>query len=398
MIDTMGLKRKAFGLVSDARAITEKAEDENRNLTDGERAEVRRLLDEADTLETQMQVEERGQKYAMGKVGKVSKAALNLADEDRAFLNFVRNGVRGLDSNERRALVEDTTGRYIVSPAVETEFQRSVEKLVVIRQLASKRIINKDRILVRDVTEAAVNWGKLETGAQVDETNPEPSEVYKYVEDLWGLVKIGVDELSDSDYDLITFLGDSFGRAIAEKENQGFILGQGHSEEQPEGICTDATLLANALTTESKDAAEIKDFMQMIYQVPAKYRPGSSWIVNSTIELGLRQLRAEVASGYYGNFLWQPSLIAGAPNTFMGYPIYNQDDMADLTSDEGVIAIFGNFQLGYRILDRLDTTIQRLDEIYAEAGLVGFIVHSRVGGYPIRPSNKALVLLKEKGD
>jgi len=40
-------------------------------------------------------------------------------------------------------------------------------------------------------------------------------------------------------------------------------------------------------------------------------------------------------------------------------------------------------------------TIQRLSELYAEAGLVGFKVHARVGGYPIRPSNKALVLLKE---
>ena len=29
------------------------------------------------------------------------------------------------------------------------------------------------------------------------------------------------------------------------------------------------------------------------------------------------------------------------------------------------------------------------------ASLVGFKVHARVGGYPIRPSNKALLLLKE---
>lgn len=40
-------------------------------------------------------------------------------------------------------------------------------------------------------------------------------------------------------------------------------------------------------------------------------------------------------------------------------------------------------------------TIQRLSDLYAEAGLVGFKVHTRVGGYPIKLSNKALVLLTE---
>jgi len=69
--------------------------------------------------------------------------------------------------------------------------------------------------------------------------------------------------------------------------------------------------------------------------------------------------------------------------------------MDDLSAVEGIIAIFGNFQFGYRILDRKGITIQRLNELYAEAGLIGFKVHARVGGYLIKPSNKALVLLTE---
>ena len=40
--------------------------------------------------------------------------------------------------------------------------------------------------------------------------------------------------------------------------------------------------------------------------------------------------------------------------------------------------------------------IQRLVELYAEAGLVGFKVHKRVGGYCVRPANKAIVLLTEQ--
>jgi HK97 family phage major capsid protein len=69
--------------------------------------------------------------------------------------------------------------------------------------------------------------------------------------------------------------------------------------------------------------------------------------------------------------------------------------MGNLDGTGEVIGIFGDFQRGYRIFDGKGFNIQRLSELYAEAGLVGFKVHARVGGYPIRPSNKALVLLTQ---
>ena len=47
------------------------------------------------------------------------------------------------------------------------------------------------------------------------------------------------------------------------------------------------------------------------------------------------------------------------------------------------------------VLDRKGIGIQRLSELYAEAGLVGFKVHARVGDYCIRPANKSIVLLTE---
>jgi len=326
---------------------------------------------------------------------KAESRALNLTEADESFLSFVRKGT-AIAPDERKALVEDATGQYLVSPAIESELQRSLANLVVVRQLASKRTIDKDLIKVRDITEAQVDWGKLETGTDIPESTPTPSELPKYVEDLYGLVKIGEDELSDSDYDLSVYLADSFARAIAEKENLGFLKGTGHDYSQPEGICVDATLVAATKTTAGAGAVTIEDFMQCIYEVPAKYRKGSSWIVNSTVELELRKLRWDGGGGAgTGGFLWQPSLIEGTPATFLGYNLFSQDEMDDLSDVEGVIAIFGNFQYGYRILDRKGVTVQRLSELYAESGLVGFKVHARLGGYLIKPANKALVLMTE---
>jgi HK97 family phage major capsid protein len=130
---------------------------------------------------------------------------------------------------------------------------------------------------------------------------------------------------------------------------------------------------------------------------PSKFRKGASFLVHSLTELELRKLRWKDAAGTYeGGFLWQPSVILGKPNTFLGYPIHTQDDMGTLAGTEGVIAAFGNFKAGYRILDHTSNmSVQRLVELYAEAGLVGFKVHKRVGGYCIRPANKSIILLTE---
>ena len=130
--------------------------------------------------------------------------------------------------------------------------------------------------------------------------------------------------------------------------------------------------------------------------MPARYRKNGAFLMHSKCEMAIRNLRAEVADGYYGDFLWQPSVQAGRPNTLLGYPVHNQDDMkypADTVAAN--VVLFGDFKAGYRIIDRAEMTLQRLTELYSEAGLVGFKIHKRVGGSVMRASQKPLVLLTE---
>ncbi len=321
-------------------------------------------------------------------------------DEDKArssaFYKWVRGGITALDPTERKALVEDTTGQYLITPELDTEIVRSLPKITVIRPLATVRPVSKDTLKIRAIGEVSVGWGRLETGAEITESDLTPTApTYQYVEDLYGLTKIGEDELMDSDFNLQAILADSFSRAIAEAEDLAFVRGVGHSSEEPEGICINTTLVAAKLTGAASDTVTVEKFMEMIYTCPAQYRKNGVFIVNSTVELAIRQLRSQTSATYQGPFLWQPSLIAGTPNTFIGHPIYNQDDMKDLSDTAQIIAIFGDIRAGYRIIDRAGITLQRLTELYAEAGLVGFKVHKRVGGSVMRASQKPIVLLPE---
>jgi len=396
LINPNPLKQRKAKLMDDAQVILDRADAENRGLS----AEDRTALDKMHALIKEHSEEidriESRNFYEMATAGKANARTAPMAEADRAFLNYCRKGVNRMASDEARALVEDSTGQYLVSPAIELEMERVAEKLNVIRQLSTVKQTDKDRVKIRSISEATVGWGRLEIGTGIEESTPTPAERTVYVEDLVGLVKIGNDELEDSDYDLAAFLADSFGRAIATAENLAFLKGLGHSSEQPDGITKDATLLANTMTTAAASAVKIDDFLQMIYEVPVKYRQGSAWVVNSATELAIRQLRWDGGGGAgTGGYFWQPSLIEGTPPTFAGFPIYNADAMATLADVAGIIAVFGNFSQGYRILDRSGIRIQRLNELYSEAGLTGYICSKRVAGYCVAPANKALVLLKE---
>jgi HK97 family phage major capsid protein len=55
--------------------------------------------------------------------------------------------------------------------------------------------------------------------------------------------------------------------------------------------------------------------------------------------------------------------------------------------------LFGDVRSGYMIADRQQVTVQRLDERFADQGIVGFLFRQRVGGDVIRPAAFAKYLL-----
>jgi HK97 family phage major capsid protein len=356
-----------------------------------QKAEWEEMQKRIDDLELKMG---RG---ALVKPGEGDKTPEQKARKD-AFYKFVRQGEQMLTPEEKKALVEDATGQYLIEPELDAEIERLLPKITIVRGLATVRTIGKDRMKMKSIGGVSVGWGKLETGTEITESTLTPgAPTYQYVEDLYGLSKIGEDELMDSDVPLESILGEEFSRALGEEEDKQFILGAGHGSNQPEGITKNATLIAATKTTAAADAIVVEDMMDMMYACPTQFRRNGSFIVNSLTELALRKLRFATGAGAgTGGFIWEASVQVGTPNTLLGRPIYTQDDMKSLADAAQVIAIFGDIRAGYRIIDRVGMSLQRLTELYAEAGLVGFKIHKRVTGGVMKASQKPIVLLTEK--
>jgi HK97 family phage major capsid protein len=390
MPTSVELRQQRAGVVESMRAITERAEGENRSLNaderqsyDGHETDFRNLTERIERLEAEEQRAAQMAEPIRRGTGRPDDGGRG-TDEQRAqerraaFFQALRRGSRL--APEQRALVENTAGEILVPEDLETEIMRALPALTVVRGMASQRPTSSDRIRRRSLSEVAVGWGKLETNEQnlTDSMPSTPTEEFTYIEDLYGLAKIGEDELDDSDVNLEAFVRDSFARAVGEAEDTAFTVGTGHSNHQPIGFMTTgggvSTVAAAAAATIAVD-----DLKKLIYAVPAQYRRNGRFAMSSTTELAISILKDG-----NGQYLWQPSVQAGRPNTFLGYALENQEDIAAVAASARSAA-FGDFNAGYRIYDRQGMTVKVLDQLYAEDGMIGWKIRMRVGGDVVRP-------------
>jgi len=208
-----------------------------------------------------------------------------------------------------------------------------------------------------------------------------PADVIE-VHDLVGLSKVGVDELADTDVNLAALIQQIVGLQFAQMEDDAFANGNGTSK--PFGLAMRATQ-ASPLITQSVTAAggtvTGDNLKSLPFQVPTVYRQNGAFFVADDLALAMSLLKDANS-----NYLWQPSARAGEPPTWSGYRVFTLEGLPRIDSGNSTPSgIFGDPNLGYMVADRQQISVQRLDELYAADGQVGFLFKLRVGGDVIRP-------------
>lgn len=174
--------------------------------------------------------------------------------------------------------------------------------------------------------------------------------------------------LADSAFDLEGYIRGEFGQRIGVLENTGFVAGDGSGK--PTGVATSASA---GVTAAGAAAITTDEFIDLYHSLLPPYRRNASWLMkDSTIKL-VRKLKDTT-----NQYLWQPGLQAGAPDTLLGKPLYADPDMAAATT--GLVSVlFGDFSY-YWIRDVNGIEFQRLNELYAANGQVGFRAFHRTDG------------------
>ena len=125
---------------------------------------------------------------------------------------------------------------------------------------------------------------------------------------LGTMIKVSEELLNDSVFDLESYIAREFARRIGTKEEEAFFTGDGTGK--PLGILAASGGAETGVTAASATAVTADELIDLFYSLKSPYRKNAVWVLNDSTIKAIRKLKDN-----NGQYLWQPSLVAGTPDT-----------------------------------------------------------------------------------
>jgi len=166
---------------------------------------------------------------------------------------------------------------------------------------------------------------------------------------------------------------DAIARRMAEAMENAFMVGSGAG--QPLGLFT----VSEQGIPSGRDVTgqlTIDDLLDVQHAVAAQYRPRCVWVMSDDAARAARKLKTGD-----GHYLWQPSTVAGMPDTLLGSRVVISSFAPGLTSGTRPV-LFGDLSY-YWIAREAGIGIEVLQERYAEENAIGLIARAEVDAAPV---------------
>ncbi|MGW2511275.1 phage major capsid protein [Streptomyces scopuliridis] len=203
------------------------------------------------------------------------------------------------------------------------------------------RTASGEQMQIPKTTAHSVNAGIVAEAGTLAANDPAFGQVsldaYKY----GFLLQVSHELANDTAVDLLGYLAMQAGRALGNGFGAHLVTGTGTS--QPNGVLTAATLGKTGATGVT-GAASGDDLIDLFYSVIAPYRNSSScgWLMRDATVASIRKLRDNSGGAGTGNYLWQPGLTAGTPDTILGKPVSTDPNVPPVALAAKSI-LFGDF-------------------------------------------------------
>ena len=276
----------------------------------------------------------------------------------------------------------DADGGYLVPEDFEREIVTALEEENVIRSLAKVITTQHERKIPIATGHSTAQW--TAENAAYTESNPTFGQKQIDAFKLTDLARVSVELLQDAAFDIEDYLMKEFARAFGIAEEEAFCVGTGTN--QPTGIFT-ANGGTVGVTAAANNAITADELISLVYALKSPYRRNAKFLMNDATISVIRKLKDQ-----NGAYLWQPSLQAGQPDRLLGYDLYTSPYVPTMAAGALTVA-FGDFK-NYWIGDRTGRTVQRLNELYATNGQIGYVATERVDGKVILPEGIQLLQMK----
>ena len=306
--------------------------------------------------------------------GKAAKKGCASDEYKTAFWRVMRDKAVHPDVYNVLRIGEDDHGGYLVPDEYQRTLIEALQEQNIFRQLAHVISTSSgDRKIPIAVTKGTAAW--IDENAAYPESDDTFGQISIGAYKLATTIKVSDELLHDSVFDVPSYIAREFARRIGAAEEEAFFVGDGVGK--PTGLLA-ASGAEVGTTAASATVITFDEVMDLYYSLRAPYRKNAVFIMNDSTVKALRKLK-----NGNGDYIWQPSVKAGTPDTILNRPVYTSSYVPVLAAGAKPIA-FGDMGY-YWIADREGRRFQRLNELYAPNGQVGFLSSERVDGKLILP-------------
>lgn len=281
------------------------------------------------------------------------------------FDRFLRSKGQDVEARATMKVGTDSAGGYLVPDEWSDQIVKSLIEQTSLLDVANVlRTSAGNPIHIPIVTADEVTAAIAEEGDYSDLA----STLSEAVLGAWKagyVVKVSEELVSDSAFDVSSFVRDQAARSIGKKLSAWLVTGAGTTE--PQGIAK-ATV---GVTTASSTAITADELIDQQHKVTAPYRASAHWFLADS---ALKLARKLTGSGS-GDYLLQPGLSAGAPATLLGNPVHVE--AFDAVAAGKIVGVFGDPR-GFTIRQAGGINVRVLDQTFAETGQVGYRVDIRI--------------------
>ncbi len=280
-----------------------------------------------------------------------------------AFLKYLRKGDDALLSKLSVSGVQLNDAGFAVAPSMESLISVEVNKLSVLRKLASVTQVSCDSLdLAIESDGSKATWG---------EPSGTTSVLKKYIKayDVVAQPKATAKLLEDGEINIEQYIASKIGESFARAEDESCLIGDGVSK--PKGILT---LASGVNADEIEQVSGVINFttiMNLQASLDTFYAHKTAYLMNKNTESAIRFLKDT-----NGNYIWRASEKQGDVATILGVPVHTTNYMPHGVGKKSIV--YGNFKQGYHIVERVGVNLLR--DPFTEKPFIKFYTLRRVGG------------------
>lgn len=354
------LREQREGFRQKLQELLDKAEAEERALTDAETEEFDKLEASIKGIDRTINAEERARELSLNVISDEKREKLCTEEqaeaEERAFENYIR----GVVSEERAENLTAGDNGAVIPSTIANKIIEKVYDICPIYQLATRYNVGGNlAIPYYDETDGKIEMAYATEFTELTSTSGKfmSIELKGFLAGV--LTKVSKSLINNSQFNITNYVVNKMSESIAKWIENELLNG---TADKIDGI-SKASQVVTAAAGTAITADELIDLQET---VPDVFQPGAIWIMNKATRTAIRKLKDND-----GNYILNKDATSKWGYTLFGAPVYCSDNISKMEAGKTAI-VYGDMSgLAVKVSENMN--IEVLREHFATQHAIGVV-------------------------